>query len=67
MAITSKPQKAGYPLTFEIRSTDPRKRSWIKISQIRTLSTERIGRKIGVLKEEELDEIIEGLKEIIGG
>ena len=67
MAITSKPQKAGYPLTFEIKSTDLRKKSWIKISQIRTLSTERIGTKIGVLKEEELEEIIEGLNEIIGG
>ena len=67
MAITSQPQKAGYPLTLEITSAELRKRSWIKISQIRTLSTERIGRKIGSLNDEEMEEIVEGLKEIIGG
>jgi len=38
----------------------------VKISQIRTLSTERIGRKIGTVLQEELDQIIEGLNEIIG-
>ena len=41
------------------------KRSWVKISQIRTLSTERIGKKLGQVSEEELDQIIEGLNEII--
>ena len=46
MAITSQPQRAGFPLTLEINSAKLPKRSWVKISQIRTLSTERIGRKI---------------------
>jgi mRNA interferase MazF len=67
MAITSKPQKAGYPLTYEIKSKELPKKSWVKISQIRTLSTERIGKRVGILKEAELEEILEGLKEIIGG
>jgi mRNA interferase MazF len=66
MAITSQPQKAGFPLSLEIQSCKLPKRSWIKISQVRTLSTERIGRKIGAVSPEELAEIIDGLNEIIG-
>jgi mRNA interferase MazF len=38
----------------------------VKISQIRTLSVERIGKKIGRVAPEELDQIVEGLNEIIG-
>ncbi len=67
VALTSKDQKAGFPLTIEIDSERLPKRSWVKISQIRTLSTIRLGEKIGHLKEEELDLVIEGLNEIIGG
>ena len=66
MALTSQEQRAGFPLTHEIRKSKLRKRSWVKISQIRTLSTERIGKKIGSLDSEELDRAIEGLNEIIG-
>lgn len=66
VAVTSQPQPAGFPLTLELRSPGLPKRSWAKISQIRTLSTERIGRKLGVAAPEEMDQIIEGLHEIIG-
>jgi len=66
MAVTSQPQRAGFPLTYELESSDLPKRSWVKIGQIRTLSTERIGRKITVVTHEELNQIIEGLNEIIG-
>jgi mRNA interferase MazF len=65
MAITSQPQRAGFPLTKEITSSKMPKRSWIKISQIRTLSTERIGKKVGLLSSEELADVIEGLNEIV--
>jgi mRNA interferase MazF len=65
VAITSQPQKAGFPLTFELKSGELPKQSWVKISQIRTFSTERIGSLIGQLPEEELVKIIEGLNEII--
>lgn len=65
MAITSQEQHAGFPLTFEIKSTRLPKRSWVKISQIRTLSIERIGKKIGSISSEELEIIIEGLNEIV--
>lgn len=66
MAITSQPQRAGFPLTFELNSSQLSKRSWVKISQIRTLSTERIGQVIGNAFPEEVDQVIEGLNEVVG-
>ncbi len=66
MALTSQPQKAAFPLTFELFSPELPKRSWVKISQIRTLSTERIGKRIAKVSDKEIDSIIEGLNEIIG-
>ena len=65
VAITSQPQKAGFPLTLELKTGDLPKHSWVKISQIRTLSTERIGALIGNLSAEELTQVIAGLNEII--
>ena len=64
-AITSQPQKAGFPLTLELKSGDLPKKSWLKIGQVRTLSTERIGKSIGKARPEELAQVIEGLNEII--
>ena len=66
MAITSQSQRAGFPLTLELDPEELPKRSWVKISQIRTLSTERIGKKIGSVSSKELGRVIEGLNEIIG-
>jgi len=66
MALTSQPQRAGFPLTLELRTEKLPKRSWVKISQIRTLSVERIGKKLGRVSPEELAQVIEGLNEIIG-
>ncbi|RJP63321.1 MAG: type II toxin-antitoxin system PemK/MazF family toxin [Melioribacteraceae bacterium] len=66
VALTSKEQKAGFPLTLEITSKKLPKKSWIKISQIRTLSVSRLGKKITHIKEEELIQVIDGLNEIIG-
>lgn len=65
MAMTSQPQKAGFPLTLELKSPQLPKKSWLKISQIRTLSVERIGKVIGKASPEELNQTIEGLNEII--
>jgi mRNA interferase MazF len=65
VAITSQAQKAGFPLTLELKSTHLPKKSWLKISQIRTLSIERIGKVIGKASMEELNQAIEGLNEII--
>ena len=66
MAITSQPQKAGFPLTYELVEPLQSKKAWIKISQVRTLSADRIGKEIGRVSPEELDQVIEGLNEIIG-
>ncbi|MGH9425143.1 MAG: type II toxin-antitoxin system PemK/MazF family toxin [Terriglobia bacterium] len=67
MALTSQEQRASYPLTHELENSMLPKRSWVKISQIRTLSTERIGKRTGAVDPEEIAHIIEGLNEIIGG
>ena len=66
MAITSQPQRAGFPLTQALTFGRLPKRSRVKISQVRTLAVERIGKKIGRAAPEELTRIIDGLNEIIG-
>ena len=66
IALTSRQPRAGFPLTLELKSQGLPKKSWIKISQIRTLAVERIGAKITALEEDILDQVLEGLNEIIG-
>jgi mRNA interferase MazF len=41
VALTSQAPRAGFPLTLESKAPGLAKRSWIKISQIRTLAVER--------------------------
>lgn len=65
VAITSHPQRAGFPLTLELDPKDLPKKSWVKIRQIRTLAIERIGKKLGRAAPEEMVQVIEGLNEII--
>src|ERR1700681_2558524 len=67
VAITSQEPSAGFPLNLEIRTVSLPKRSWVKISQLRTLSTERLGSHVGRLAPEELELVVEGLNEIVGG
>ncbi len=66
VAITSQPQRAGFPLVLPLESLRLPKPSWVKIGQVRTLSTERLGRRSGAVSPEEIDRIIEGLFEIVG-
>ncbi|MFW6274955.1 MAG: type II toxin-antitoxin system PemK/MazF family toxin [Spirochaetota bacterium] len=66
LALTGRPQRAGFPLTLELKSIKLPKKSWVKIGQIRTLSTERIGRRIAAIEQEELDRVVDGLGELIG-
>lgn len=65
LAITSQPPTAGFPLTYELHTPDLPKRSWVKISQIRTLAVERLSNQLGHVSPEELDDILSGLNEII--
>jgi mRNA interferase MazF len=66
VALTSQPQKAGFPLTLELKTSNLPKESWVKISQIRTISVEKIGRIIGRASPEEIEQVVDGLNEIIG-
>ncbi|MBZ5498952.1 MAG: type II toxin-antitoxin system PemK/MazF family toxin [Acidobacteriia bacterium] len=66
VALTSQQQRAGFPLTLELQSQDLPKKSWVKISQIRTLAIERIGSRLGRAAPEELAKVVDGVMEIIG-
>jgi mRNA interferase MazF len=66
VVLTSQEPRAGFPLTVESSATGLPKRTWVKISQIRSLAVERIGRRLGVAQPEELARVIDGLNEIIG-
>ncbi|TFH17874.1 MAG: type II toxin-antitoxin system PemK/MazF family toxin [Lentisphaerales bacterium] len=67
VALTSQPPQASFPLNLELGDTKLPKKSWAKISQIRTLSVQRLTKKIGRASPEELSLVVEGLNEIIGG
>jgi mRNA interferase MazF len=66
LAITSQPQRAGYPLTWQLPPNSLPRPSWVKISQVRTLSTERLGARIGQLSEGDLARLVDGLFELVG-
>ena len=66
VALTSQEPKAGFPLTLELKAARLPKRSWAKMGQIRTLSAERIGRRLGRASDEEVERVLEGVFEIIG-
>lgn len=65
LALTSRRPRAGFPLTLELTGLRLPKQSWVKVSQIRTLSTQRLGRRIGRLEPEQLDLLIDGLNELV--
>ena len=66
VALTSQEPRAGFPLTMEVKAGGLPKRSWVKISQIRTLAVERIRKRLGRVSPEEIAQVIEGLNEIVG-
>src|SRR5450432_1566972 len=65
VAMTSQEPRAGFPLTLESYATGLTKRSWIKISQVRTLSTDRIGKRIARAGDDEVAKVVEGLNELV--
>jgi mRNA interferase MazF len=65
-AITSQPQRAGYPLTWKLPAGTLPRESWVKISQVRTLSTERLDDAIGQIADPDLARIVDALNELIG-
>jgi mRNA interferase MazF len=66
VAVTGQPQRAGFPLTLELKSRGFPKQSWVKISQIRTLAVERLGKRLGRASPEEIEQVVDGLNEIVG-
>jgi mRNA interferase MazF len=66
VALSRQEPRAGFPLTLESHAQGLPKRSWVRISQVRTLSVERIGRRLARADAEEVDRVVEGLNEIIG-
>lgn len=66
VALTSREPRAQFPLTWPLPAGVLAKPAWVKISQIRTLSNERIGRRLGQLDDTCMGQVLEGLKEILG-
>lgn len=66
LAITSQPQRVGFPLTYPLPEKLLPKPSWVKISQIRTLSTERLGHRLAHLEATDVNRLVEGLMDIVG-
>lgn len=67
VVITSQEPRAGFPLAFDLANENMPKKSWVKMSQIRTLSVQRIGDRITRISPEGMEQVIAGLNEIIGG
>lgn len=65
MAITSQPQRAGFPLTCPLPEQTLARPSWVKVSQVRTISVERLGKRMAAIEPELLDRIIDGLIELV--
>ena len=65
LVVTSQNPRLAFPLMWEITSAKLPKRSWVKIGQVRTLSILRLGKKLGRLSAVELDQLVEGLNEIV--
>jgi mRNA interferase MazF len=65
LAITGQPQRAAFPFTHPLESLRMPKPSWVKVSQVRTLSVERLGKRIGALSAEEVEHVVDGLFELV--
>ncbi len=65
LAITSIEPKVKYPLVKELICSTLPKRSWVKITQIRTISTERIENYIGQIDANQMNEIMLAIDDLI--
>ena len=66
LAITSVRPKVKYPLVLELDCPSLPKRSWVKITQIRTISNERIRDYIGQINASQINEIRDAINDLIG-
>lgn len=66
VALTTQAQAAGFPLTLDLGRSTLGKPTWVKISQIRTVSVLRVGKRLAALEPSQIAKVIEGLNEILG-
>ena len=66
LAITSVKPKVKYPLVLELDCASLPKRSWVKITQIRTISNNRFGDRIGQIDASQIKEIVAAINDLIG-
>jgi mRNA interferase MazF len=66
MALTSQEPKAGAPFHLEVTTAKLPKRSWAKVTQVRTLSVRRLGARISRADAREVDRLVEGLNKHLG-
>ncbi len=65
LAITSRPQRAEYPLTWKLLPGILAQDAWVKISQVRTLSTERLSNRAGRVSAADLDHVLSALRMLV--
>ena len=66
LAITSVKPKVKYPLVLELDCQSLPKRSWVKTTQIRTISNDRLGDYIGQINITQMNEILAAINDLIG-
>jgi mRNA interferase MazF len=66
VAITNLRPRAFFPLTLELGGGGLSDPTWVNISRLRTLASDRLGRRLGHASPEDLALVLEGLGEIIG-
>lgn len=62
-AVTTARPPVGYPFALEVPAGLLPKPSWVKLSQVRTLSAQRLGAPIGVVAPDLVRKCLEGLLE----
>ncbi len=55
----------GRRLTYALPENALPRELWVKISQIRTKPADRLGKRIAALSSEVLDQIVDGLLELV--
>lgn len=64
LALTSQEPSVSPPLAYKIASCILPKASWVKTNQVRTLSTQRLGERLGRVSAGELQLILDGFKQL---
>jgi mRNA interferase MazF len=66
VAITGLRPRAGFPLSLELGDGLFPDRTWAHVGQVRTLPSNRLGKRLGDVSPEDLALVLEGVNEILG-